>query len=362
METFSGSGNLTKIFTSNQGWFGISNLGATDLVFTIGSTAFTVKVGEDFEEFFPSFISVTITATSNWEAYASEATDDYVVVWSGEGTGNYTKDFTSNMQYFSMTNDDDASASFTIYDDTIDIGTNGIYGSQFPPFTSVTITSSGAWRAYAKQYAYISDPYVRDICNIALSNLGTSKPIVTLHEGTTEADECSKRYAPARDTVLRDFPWNFANRHVVLSAVTDVTDTALFEDAGWGYVYEYPDNCVNAILVYNESTNQSETKEKFRVTSVDDAGTEKLRILSNIEGAYLEYTAQIRNVRLYDPQFKDALAFRLAADLAMPLKSSTNDRDKMMQYYNAILAQAKHSNAVEGYKEPISTNRYKNAR
>lgn len=66
-ESFSGSTNETKVFDETMYGFAISNDGATEITFTIGGETFTVKAGEVFEEHFPAFTEVIITA--NGEPY-----------------------------------------------------------------------------------------------------------------------------------------------------------------------------------------------------------------------------------------------------------------------------------------------------
>lgn len=68
-EPFSGSANITKTFTQSMRGFVISNDGAADLTFTIGTATFTVKTGEVFSEYFSPFTQVTVTTTNAFRAY-----------------------------------------------------------------------------------------------------------------------------------------------------------------------------------------------------------------------------------------------------------------------------------------------------
>jgi hypothetical protein len=68
-QPFSGSTTVTHTFTSPMKGFIISNDGAADLTFTIGTDTYTVKAGEVFEEGFDAFTQVMVTTTVPFRAY-----------------------------------------------------------------------------------------------------------------------------------------------------------------------------------------------------------------------------------------------------------------------------------------------------
>lgn len=78
-EPFSGSANVTHTFTQSMSGFVISNDGASDLTFTIGTDTYTVKAGEVFEDLFNSFTVVTINSTVAFRAYGKMALGTVVV-------------------------------------------------------------------------------------------------------------------------------------------------------------------------------------------------------------------------------------------------------------------------------------------
>lgn len=72
-EPFSGSATVTHTFTKPMRYFVITNDDATSaLTFTIGTSTFTVKAGEVFEERFAPFTQVTITTTVAFRAYGRD--------------------------------------------------------------------------------------------------------------------------------------------------------------------------------------------------------------------------------------------------------------------------------------------------
>ena len=72
---------------------------------------------------------------------------------------------------------------------------------------------------------------VVEICNRALDKLGEA-PIVSLADDIKASRACARTYAPVRDAVLRDHPWNCAIHRTVLAAEA--------EAPAWGYQRRFP--------------------------------------------------------------------------------------------------------------------------
>lgn len=108
-EPFSGSANTIKTFTSAMNGFVISNDGAADLTFTIGTDTYTVKAGEVFEDLFESFTEVTINSTVAFRAYGKKA--NVVVQSDTTAPDNVTNLATSSLTETSLTLSWTASAS-----------------------------------------------------------------------------------------------------------------------------------------------------------------------------------------------------------------------------------------------------------
>ena len=52
-----------------------------------------------------------------------------------------------------------------------------------------------------------------DICNEALSVMGSRSTIASLTENSAEAIQCNLRYETVRDQLLRLAPWAFAKKY-----------------------------------------------------------------------------------------------------------------------------------------------------
>lgn len=193
---------------------------------------------------------------------------------------------------------------------------------------------------------------VVDICNIALSHVG-NKAISSLIPpfSSKEARQCSILYEPARDSALEDFDWGFARKEQTL-ALTTASYT------NWNYVYAFPSDCIIPLKIIDPSINwgcsgtyqydcqcdytQGEAiKYEVRVSDNKDQNL----ILTNLADAVLLYTARVSNTELFSSLFVDVLAYRLASDLAQPLRSDMNLATVMFNIYSAKLPKALASNA-----------------
>ncbi|NOU98474.1 fibronectin type III domain-containing protein [Paenibacillus planticolens] len=66
------------------------------------------------------------------------------------GSANLAKEFASKMSGFVISNDGNADITFTIGGDTYTVKAGEVFEEEFAPFTTVTITSTVAFRAYGK--------------------------------------------------------------------------------------------------------------------------------------------------------------------------------------------------------------------
>jgi len=187
------------------------------------------------------------------------------------------------------------------------------------------------------------------ICNLALSHLGDDR-INSLDDATRQGRACKLHYAIARDAVLREHPWNFATSREYLALLSGVNP------AGWSYAYAYPSECIFAREIWQEVEQLAPTP--FEVIRVSG----QRRIVTDEVDAVLEYTAQIADPTQFDPLFIDALSYKLAAELAMPLTRSVPITQAMLTLYANRMAQATTIDSREGRKDPEHPNAFITAR
>lgn len=184
-----------------------------------------------------------------------------------------------------------------------------------------------------------------EICNLALSHLG-SYTITALTDASQEARKCKLYYPIARDFVLRDFPWNFAERRIYLALLSGV------DPVGYEYAYQYPVGCLKAREIYNEIIGGEPVD--FTINAVEDLSDKML--LTNEANALLIYTAGITDPNVFDIAFINALSFKLASDLAQSLTKKTKLQDTMMKAYGYYMSLAKTANASEAKETNVVDN------
>lgn len=174
-----------------------------------------------------------------------------------------------------------------------------------------------------------------EICNIALRRIGVTE-IERMDEASEPARACSRFYDFTRRNVLQRFPWTFAARRVQLARVDEKVPD--FE-----YVYQYPKDALAVRLMYNDSFTGLPKKNEYRIMSSNTGR----KIYTNIENAWLEYTADVKDTSLFDDQFVEALSWKLAAEMAYSLTGNMNIANNCVQAYNAYMVEAAGSDAAE---------------
>lgn len=180
-----------------------------------------------------------------------------------------------------------------------------------------------------------------EICNQALSHIGSGKPIAILTERSEEAEVCRTFYAGTRDIVLRDFPWPFASRIVALGLVaTDPNDD-------WGYSYRYPTDCLHDIKIMGAGRNiGAGDRIEYEIGSDSTGGL----VYADQADAELKYTARITDPNRFTPDFAEALGYLMAVKIG-PRLTGGDPRGLVKEAerrYMWCISKAKASAANEG--------------
>lgn len=166
-----------------------------------------------------------------------------------------------------------------------------------------------------------------DICNRALSRLGTRATISALDENSTEARTAYIWYAATRDVLLRSHDWNFARRRVILAEQGSAP-------TGWSFRYAFPTDCVRLLRIASALPHRDPVR--FEV-----AGDSTSRfVLCDEPAAEAVYTARVDDPNLYDAGFASALVDQLAAHIAYPITQKTEIAVRLAQMARAALADA----------------------
>lgn len=177
---------------------------------------------------------------------------------------------------------------------------------------------------------------VVQLCNMALARI-RAQPIAALNEGSTESIACSTFYEISRDAALRDHAWNFATRRRTLADTGSTVD-------GWAYCYAYPSDCLMARKIHNPYGND---RIPFEVATTDSG----MVVYTDLAAAELVYTRRVTDLDLCDPQFLEALSWKLAADVALSVTGSKDLMQVALTMYRNILSQAQTADANEGEEE-----------
>lgn len=167
---------------------------------------------------------------------------------------------------------------------------------------------------------------VADICNMALSHLGSDAIVMTIDppDGSVESGHCARFYPIARAELLEKPTWGFARTRVLLAEVTNPSTT-------WAYAYALPSDCLVAKRVLNSyavTTFWNLTLSGFATASelavLNERGSADFDIegevlLTNEPEAVLLYVCDVTDPSKFTATFRTALSYLLASYLAGPL-------------------------------------------
>ena len=183
-----------------------------------------------------------------------------------------------------------------------------------------------------------------EMCNSALNMLGASN-IISLTEDSKNARLLNQRYVSVRDAVFRSHNWNCLIKRIQLAADTD---TPAFE---YTYQYTLPSDCIRVIRTkYSNEVNSDIHKIEGR------------KLLTDESEIYIMYLARITDVNEYDSLLQEAIAARLAAELAYAITQSSSVTQLMQKTYEDKIREARFLDATEGTADKLEANEFITAR
>ena len=163
-----------------------------------------------------------------------------------------------------------------------------------------------------------------DIANWALAVIGDDE-VDSLTEVSEPARKCRRFYPLVLKAMLGEADWAFGIKEVPL-ALSGTTPNS------WLYRYSLPDDCIKAISI---------------VTSLDeDIAYEVVadkKLDTDEPSAVLRYVSYEDDPNKYTDQFVEALVYKLALAIDVPLTTGVNV-DKLTKLYNFYIKKAKTSN------------------
>ena len=131
--------------------------------------------------------------------------------------------------------------------------------------------------------------------------------------------------------LLRSHPWGFATRGATLSREAE-------PGQGYNYSYKLPDDCLRAIDVRSQHDSRA-PKGRFAI--------EGRRLLTNLYPANVRYVKKILDPGEWPLDFANAVAARLAVEIAALSAESMNIVPQLTQLAQVAYAQAQLSDARE---------------
>jgi hypothetical protein len=198
-----------------------------------------------------------------------------------------------------------------------------------------------------------------DICNLALGQLG-SHYITSLSDNTMESDTCRLNYDNALFAVLEDRDWSFTINEVQLVQIASPVPPLPPE---YGQAYQFPDDCLlikycflppaqslpgGSLLNQFATSEQMVTRPPWNVMNG--------YICSNTSTLWARYIKKQEDPSKFTAQFVQALATRLAFEMAMPLTNKVEVQAQKAKEYEAKLMAASGRDGTQGTPQRIQVS------
>lgn len=174
------------------------------------------------------------------------------------------------------------------------------------------------------------------ICNQALGWVGET-PIAALDDATRKAELCNENFGPARDAVLEARAWTFAVERRELAA--DATAPAF----GYSTRYQVPSDVLRVLACDDGSGAWDMTWEREGAYLLCDvASTLRVRVVLRSE-----------DPTKWSPAFCEALAYKLAGLLVIPLAADAALQERLAALYEHCLQRAGRLDGRQGSAEQV---------
>lgn len=181
------------------------------------------------------------------------------------------------------------------------------------------------------------------ICNLALSWLAGNL-IISLDDDTNEAKLCKANYELSRDAVLESMAWTFATTRYRLTPEVDVP--------AWGYANQFtiPSSVITLLEVSANADVPNGANDL-------DWRREGNLILCDEDVVYVKAIFKQDDPVRFPPNFVQAVAARLAAEIAIPLTESLTVMTTMEGKYKDRLLHAAATDGIQGKMDVIDSRK-----
>lgn len=178
-----------------------------------------------------------------------------------------------------------------------------------------------------------------EIYNMALGFVGT-RSIGSPNEKTPEAIQCELYWNSARRSTLRDYPYRFAVRRMLLP---EKEMPAVYEKE-WGHAYSLPDTVLKVVRVHD-----GHRRGLNKVPYVIQSGNEGELLLTDVEQAIVDAVVDVEDIQQWDDSFVAAMARKLACLICVPLCKGESKLNGLTQLYQASVPIAEGADISESY-------------
>lgn len=171
---------------------------------------------------------------------------------------------------------------------------------------------------------------VEALVNQALIELGVSRRIASIEEGSDLAIAALEIYGQTRDALLRNKDWPFARRTTALVLLKGPPPpggynpeqpwTSAYPPSGWLYEYAYPSDCIKLGAVLPPPGMMFDLDPVASQPRIDNDATlnpPARVILSNLKGAIAVYTGRVTDPLTWDAGFTQAMVAGLKTGLTL---------------------------------------------
>lgn len=183
-----------------------------------------------------------------------------------------------------------------------------------------------------------------DIINRALLKLG-EPPVSSLNDAAF-GKSYEMIYEDMKNLLISSYPWRFAAKTIHLAR--------LEEKYGQYYQYPLPSDCL-LILKVLESGQLKAGIRDYQIA-------QNAIILDSDKGVDVEYVSAVSDEDKFLPLFREALAAKIAAELAMRLKHSINLKQVFENEFFNLIRQAELNNEIIKPAECMPDNSWVNIR
>lgn len=177
-----------------------------------------------------------------------------------------------------------------------------------------------------------------DVINVGLRHVGASV-IVSLTDGSDNANVAGSIYEHVRDDLLASHPWNFATKRVKLA---QSATAPAFE---FDYAYPLPSDWLRTISVHDNDAGHGTVLYRSELIGGQRA------IVASSSDIYLRYVARVTDPNAMTPDFLNALSRVLARDFSIPIASSNTLFEQMSKAADRAIAKARSTDAMGGFPE-----------